>query len=65
MSSSGKKTGLTSGEGGACQYCRIVVPLSFIDVDGPSLRSDAFYRRGPEDGIYLLESNENAASVFV
>ena len=44
------------------QYCQIVVPPSFVDVDGASLRGSAFYWKGPTDGIYLPVLDESAAS---
>ena len=63
-SSSVKKTS-ARGCGRASRYCWVVVPPSFVDVDGPLIGGGAFYRGVLEDGIHLPVLNEGAAGAFV
>jgi len=46
-------------------YCRIVVPPSFIDVVGSLLSHGAIYQRVSEDDVHLFVLDEGVAGVFV
>ena len=42
-----------------------VVPLGFININGPSLRCGALYRGGDEDVIHLLVLDEGVACLTI
>ena len=42
----------------------MIVPLGFVDVEGPLLVGGSFYRGVFEDGVYSPMLDENTARVF-